>query len=288
MKRLSALFLLDRTMIKITYIFHSSFLVSTPDFNILFDFWKDPENMLPSLIDREKPFYVIVSHHHKDHYTKEIFEWALDFPHIHYILSKDTAQMARHFFSPTSTHRSPKVEPNRLSVLRPGESFHDSNITVAAFGSTDIGNSYLVTTNDGRTIFHAGDLNAWIWKDESTQAEVEEALEQYSYHIGLINKATSFGDSTPGKRHTVDIAFFPVDSRIGTEYWTGAKIFLETFNVIRFFPMHFGLGTPEEQLRHRIDASRYDLYADPRSSTEFIGPLQPYGTVAIQNRDIIH
>lgn len=43
---------------------------------IIFDYWKDPltsADSLPLFIeyaDKNKPIYVIVSHHHKDHYSK--------------------------------------------------------------------------------------------------------------------------------------------------------------------------------------------------------------------------
>lgn len=277
-------------MIKITYIFHSSFLVSTSKVNIIFDFWRDPYNLLPSLLDPGKPLYVVVSHHHKDHFSREIFEWAERYPLIHYILSKDTAKMSRYIFSPTSTHNGPRLDASIRTVLTPGETFHDTNLTLSAFGSTDIGNSYLVRI-DGTTIFHAGDLNAWIWKDESTPREVEQALEQFNLQISLIRRHLittedqfKKGKDEPRRLPAIDVAFFPVDSRIGTDYWTGAKIFLETFAVAHFFPMHFGLGNDEEQLQRRVDASRFEEYANPAVDTEFVGALQSYGTIAYREK----
>lgn len=45
---------------------------------------------------------------------------------------------------------------------------------VKAFDSTDEGLSYLVEM-DGIRIFHAGDLNNWHWREESTPREIEEA-----------------------------------------------------------------------------------------------------------------
>jgi L-ascorbate metabolism protein UlaG (beta-lactamase superfamily) len=38
-----------------------------------------------------------------------------------------------------------------------------------------------------------------------------------------------------------DIAFFPVDPRMQKDYYEGALMFLERFNVTHFFPMHFGI-----------------------------------------------
>lgn len=266
----------EKKMLSITYIFHSSFLVTTPKCSIIFDFWKDPYGMIHQLIDADKPVYVIVSHFHKDHFNKDIFTWASKYKDIRFILSKDTAQRARYIFSPTSTHSGPHLDKSCLTVLRPGEAFCDNLITVNAFGSTDEGNSYLVSV-DGKTIFHAGDLNAWIWKDESSQKEVDDALALFRKKLEPISEHLS------GDNDKIDVALFPVDSRLGTDYWEGAKIFLHTFRVGTFIPMHYGLGTEEEQLRRRFDAARFDRYADPSYPTEFIGPLQTYGSVSKLN-----
>ena len=43
------------------------------------------------------------------------------------------------------------------------------DIKVKAYGSTDAGVSFLVTTSGGRKIFHAGDLNDWHWQDDSSR-----------------------------------------------------------------------------------------------------------------------
>ena len=90
--------------------------------------------------------------------------------------------------------------------------FCDESLKIEAFDSTDIGNSYAVTVN-GIKIFHAGDLNAWIRKDESTESEISEALKTYE---SILDKIVS-------KYPEFDMAMFPVDSRLGTDYFTGAK-----------------------------------------------------------------
>lgn len=38
----------------------------------------------------------------------------------------------------------------------------------------------------------------------------------------------------------IDIAMFPVDSRIGTDYMRGASQFIERIKTAAFAPMHFG------------------------------------------------
>ena len=45
------------------------------------------------------------------------------------------------------------------------------DVYVKAYGSTDIGISFLVKV-DGLTIFHAGDLNWWHWKEDSLEEQL--------------------------------------------------------------------------------------------------------------------
>lgn len=255
---------------EIKYIWHDCFTVRTPECSVVFDYWKDPvvgegkpsrfiESGDPSeMLPRDLPLYVVVSHHHKDHFNREIFRWAALFPNIRYILSRDTMRMCRHVFSPDSVYAGPKVDSSRATVLRPGESFSDGVMKVAAFGSTDIGNSYIVETG-GYRLFHAGDLNAWVWADESTSAEVRAAIRDFEAKLEPICRYLV--EAHDGG--CVDVAMFPVDSRIGSGYYTGAKIFVRAVDTARFLPMHFGLGDVAEQARYERDALRFSLYANP-------------------------
>ena len=59
---------------KITYIYHSCFLVETADCYYLFDYYKGE---LPKL-DTEKPILVFASHRHEDHYNPDIFTMLSD------------------------------------------------------------------------------------------------------------------------------------------------------------------------------------------------------------------
>ncbi len=257
-------------MIKLQYIWHDCFLFESERLAIVFDFWKDPlfsSDDIPMFlkgVDKEKPVYVMVSHHHKDHYVKQIFEWGRYFPNIKYILSKDTAKFCRHIITPASLYSGVRPAVDSVVVLGPGESYEDERIKIDAFDSTDIGNSYGVAA-DGITLFHAGDLNAWIWKDESTEKEVATELKRFADVLEVI----------AGKYPEIDLAMFPVDSRIGTEYFTGARLFVRRIDVGHFFPMHFGLGNPEEQLRHQLAAAAVEDYANPERG-EYICLQAPY------------
>ena len=90
--------------------------------------------------------------------------------------------------------------------LKKGDAYQDELLTIKAFGSTDVGISFLIET-EGRRIFHAGDLNNWHWKDESTPQEVAEAEGNYLKELDIIAKETS----------VMDLVMFPVDPRLGTD-----------------------------------------------------------------------
>lgn len=265
-------------MITLKFIWHDCFVLETPAFAAVFDFWKDgrrsaasgePPAFLSS-IPEDKPLYVLVSHHHKDHFHRSIFNWEQVHPEIRFIISKDTERAARFMFREKTVYNGFKPSTEKVTVLRPGESFSDSLLTVDAFGSTDTGNSYLLTDANGMTAFHAGDLNAWIWKDESSEKEIEEAENAY---LSIVKKIAERSSS-------IDFAMFPVDSRIGTDYWTGAYHFVRIIDVARFFPMHFCLADDEDQLRQRMaDACLFPVYAN-HSRGEYITLQHPYSSFA--------
>lgn len=241
----------------LTYIYHDGFLLQTPVANVVFDYWMDPDSAEPGFLrelDVRKPLYVLVTHHHKDHYNPEIFQWAARFGKIRYILSRDTFRAARHFFAPTSLYKGARrVDSDLITCMSPGDVYDDGVVRISAFGSTDIGNSYMVEI-DGRKVFHAGDLNAWIWKDESTPAEIAGALAQFGKILSSIKTCTD----------GFDLAMFPVDPRLGTDFWTGAAIFVRRFDVKTFVPMHFTLaGQPDRQLDYMAAAGNFATYANP-------------------------
>lgn len=261
-------------MIRLLYIWHDCFVFENDTQAIVFDYWKDPlasSHTLPEFLkrlDKGKRLYVLVSHHHKDHYVKDIFDWCVEFPNIRYILSKDTAKFVRHILRADSLYSGITPPLDCVTVLQPGETYKDENISVEAFDSTDIGNSYAIVAGE-TALFHAGDLNAWIWKDESTEEEVETELKKYAAILGKIKE----------KYPRFDLAMFPVDSRIGTDYFTGAKQFVREIEVAHFFPMHFGLGNPEEQKKYQLDAAAIELYANSERG-EYITLQSPYSCFA--------
>lgn len=60
------------TFVKVYYLNHSGFAVETDTKVLIFDYYKDPEKVLPRLQAGEKPFWFFVSHSHADHFNPYI------------------------------------------------------------------------------------------------------------------------------------------------------------------------------------------------------------------------
>ena len=180
--------------------------------------WWAPMKKLGQFLEEApagEAFYVLSSHFHADHFNPEVLTWRSLHPDIHYILSAD---IAKHRRAPRSA----------ATFLHKGESYSDARLTVKAFGSTDEGVSFLLTL-DGVTLYHAGDLNNWHWQDESTPEEVRKAEGDYLAELRNIQREVE----------AVDVAFFPVDNRMGSDYMRGARQFVEAIRVGLFVPMHY-------------------------------------------------
>lgn len=213
-------------MLKVTYLDHSGFAITTPDAVMVFDYYKDPDKKLEKTLSEAPglPVVFYVSHHHPDHFNTSIFELAQDRKRT-YVLSYD-------IFS--------KLVPDKgLSVawMSPGDIIDRIPGTqkVQAYKSTDAGVAYAITLPDGHIIFHAGDLNDWHWGDVSTPAESQAAQAHFEKIVSRI--AVDYP--------SMHVAMFPVDARMGTDFARGASIFLSKIKVDNFFPMHFW-GEPQK------------------------------------------
>ena len=202
---------------KLTYIYHSCFVIESEQITLIFDYYKDTEQNYVQQHINEFPgkLYVFSSHSHRDHFNPEILNWREKRPDIQYILSKDIAEKHVNY-------------GNNVCFLDKFETYCDNLLSVKAFGSTDIGVSFLVEIGEKR-IFHAGDLNNWHWKEESTEDEAQKAEAFYLSELGSI----------PNEVHYLDVLMYPIDPRLGKEYTRGAEQFLEKIKVDLFVPMHF-------------------------------------------------
>ena len=215
----------------ITYIYHSCYSVEIGDYFIIFDYYKGILN-----IPEDKNVIFVASHGHSDHYTSEI----LKIPKMKdytYILSSDIG----HLESDDNIIyiKNNKLGMDQLKSLYNSKNVHSfdpyqlkeieikgKKIGVKTFGSTDEGIS-LILYVDGIAIFHAGDLNYWAWEDYDDKRIKKE----YYAFIEQVEKI---------KNNPIDIAFFPVDYRLGENYYKGAKIFADTVKPQLMFPIHSG------------------------------------------------
>ena len=202
-------------MTRVTFLGHSGFLVETKTQLLLFDWWT---GALPALPDR--PLTVFVSHRHPDHFDPRIFSLADGVRDVRFVLAKDVRlsdrNRAKWGVSPQTAERCVRVGGNETLEL-PG-------VRVETLPSTDEGVAFVITC-DGRTIYHAGDLNWWHWDGE---AEAWNRNMEVNFKRFL----------APLRGRSIDLAFAPLDSRLGGACDWGFRWLMETADVRRIFPMH--------------------------------------------------
>ena len=217
------------------YIYHSCFVYSEADMLIVYDYWRDPEGLLPKFLEEaereEKAVYFIVSHFHEDHFNPDIVRWCeerMD-EQWHLLPSYDTVRR----------RRIDKALP--LSVLRFGETVQTPHFTLQAYRSTDVGVSTVVTLRDSTTLFHAGDCNNWYFPlptdEQGMSSHVKVTPEQMEKLFLSILR------DIKADHPSLDHAMFPVDPRLGQEMLRGPLQFLKTIKAHHFHPMHY--CTPE-------------------------------------------
>lgn len=205
---------------KLIYVYHSGFILENDDIVVVIDYykdsgWKGKEGIVHEYLrNTEKKLYILASHAHPDHFNPEIFSWS-EKKNFRYILSSDI-------------RKGDKEWEDGVVWLDKGEMWQDDFLRIKAYRSTDAGISFLLHI-EGKYIFHAGDLNNWHWQEESTEQEAEEAEKAFLREVAVLAKDVDF----------LDLAMFPVDPRLGTDYMSGAKQFIDRIPVRKFVPMHF-------------------------------------------------
>lgn len=191
--------------IKVEYVYHSGFTVKTKNNFLVFDYYKGKIDL-----DNIKT-YVFASHGHGDHFNPNILNWKRDKEDISYIFSSDITL---------------DNKDSDIYSLDPYKILYLNDIAIETYGSTDLGVSFLINI-DGISMFYAGDLNWWHWDDDSDEEKLsmEKAFKEEIQKI-------------KGKK--VDIAFFPVDPRLGEYYYLGGEHLINEVKPNYFIPMHFG------------------------------------------------
>lgn len=196
---------------KITYIFHSGFLIETEKSYYIFDYYK---GSLPALRP-DKPAMVFASHNHADHYNPDIFPLLQSngLTNILAVLAKDIPEKKY----PEGVQVL-KVHGHREYTLPNGE-------RLETLISNDAGVAFLLTTDEG-VIYHAGDLNDWTWEGESETFN-KQIRGVYRHRI----------DSLRGRM--IHIALLPLDPRQEQHYADGITYFLAALSPLSVYPMHY-------------------------------------------------
>lgn len=232
-------------MIKVTYLFHSGFMVELDKNVFIFDYFKDnckknrfldcgqlKENDIPD----DKNVFIFVTHGHYDHYDKEIFRF--DKPNVNYVFY-DRIKLSQNVHNPYPVDVYKSIELN--------------DVNIRTYGSTDEGLSFMVKA-EGISIFHAGDLGWWHWEGE-TDEEKKYAEELFFKEMDkLINER-------------IDIAFFPVDPRLEEAYCMGGEFFIKNMHPKIFVPMHF-----------------QDVYSVTKKFKEHMGDIKDTKILTIKER----
>jgi L-ascorbate metabolism protein UlaG (beta-lactamase superfamily) len=200
---------------KIQYIGHSGFLMEWRACYWLFDYHTGD---IPQM-DPEKKVLVFVSHKHGDHWNCKVLDLRHEYRDIQYVLSSDIELPKQDWVSKMIT----RVEPERQYELSDGDG---QAIQLTTLKSTDAGVAFLLGYL-GKTVYHAGDLNLWVWKEEPEQynKEMTAAFDEQMDHL---------------KDVAIDVAFVPLDPRQEEYYYLGLEALLQKAEVNRVFPMHFG------------------------------------------------
>ena len=217
------------------YIYHSAFVIELKKSILIFDFYRFPSNkkkekeeFFNRFIKRtDKKVYVFATHSHPDHFNKEILTWSKMNENIKYILSDDI-RIYKH---------------KNFYFTKEDDSFELDNLKINTFGSTDLGSSFYVNTED-KNIFHSGDLHFWHWEDDTP----EEEKAMYDAYMVQLEKIK--------KLNRIDIAFVPVDPRLGVNTLEGVELFYKYLKPKIIIPMHF--SDDYSRMKELIEKFRYN------------------------------
>ena len=198
--------------VRVTYLDHSGFIVETAQHVLVFDYYRDPAQVASAQLGTKKRLYFFATHAHGDHFNPAIAAWQQQT--TAYILCSDIREAGG----------LPAVQGDTVHYLSPYEQLTHQEVQIAAYSSTDQGGSFLVEVDDWR-IFHAGDLNWWHWKEDTVE-NIAQAKTDFFRELHYLN----------GQQ--LDLAFFPVDSRLEEFRELGVRELVKVTQVSNLVAMH--------------------------------------------------
>lgn len=209
---------------KLFFIHHSTYLfVDYSRCWMLFDFYTHSEKVLHHLQSAPTlPLYIFCSHSHADHFSPEVFSaFEAHEGEIHFIFHDEVRP------------KVPSIYRSKVEFLQTGETLSTPLLQVKAYGSTDLGGSFLITSNDGFTTFYAGDLNFWHWNQEASPKYIAQYQVMWETELERIQT----------DHPSVDLLMFPTDLRLGPDFLLGLRQFIEAIPTKMLAPMHLN-GVP--------------------------------------------
>lgn len=200
---------------EITYLLNSGFMVRDENILMLFDDFDDPSQMADRAVDKGNfdYLYIFASHAHFDHFGTHIRAYA---PKVsRYIFSSDIKRTKRVKMFPATD----------ITFMRKYSEWQGEGIKVWSYDSTDVGVSFLIETKSGKRIFHAGDFNWWHWEEDNSENQLlaERVFKNQMKKLQGLD---------------ADIAFFPVDGRLGNSQEMGVTEFIKQTNIKSLVAMH--------------------------------------------------
>lgn len=211
----------------INYLLNSGFMIQDENIVLVFDDYEDPAEIVDAAYDRGDfdRLYIFATHAHFDHFSTHIRAYT---PKVtRFIFSSDIKRTKRVKLFP-----APKI-----SYVKRYSDWEDDAIKVHAFDSTDVGVCFLVELPTGRKIFHAGDFNWWHW-DDDTPDNIALADKVFKRQLKRLDGLEA------------DVAFFPVDGRLGASQEMGATEFIKRTKIGGLVAMHrvgFGKWQPSQE-----------------------------------------
>ena len=212
---------------EINYLLNSGFMIRDEKILLVFDDFEDPAGIVNAAYDKGDfdQLYIFSTHAHFDHFSTHTRAYA---PKVtSYVFSTDIKRTKRVKIFPA----------NKITYMKRYSEWTDDVIKVSSFSSTDVGLSFLVETPSGKKIFHAGDFNWWHWEDD-TPENIALAEKDFKRQLSRL------------KGMEADVAFFPVDGRLGSAQEMGAIAFVEKTELKGFVAMHrvdYPLWKPSQQ-----------------------------------------
>lgn len=197
----------------ITYLNHSGFFVELDTVCLLFDYW---QGTLPAPV-AGKVLLAFASHAHRDHYNPEIFSYAAGWEQAAVVLGNDIRLSVRR-------KAALGVADDAFVRLGAGRTVSILGVQIKTLRSTDAGVAFLVQA-DGKTIYHAGDLNWWVWEGEPEEDNAAMTT-AFLQEIKTLQNVR------------IDLAFLTLDARQENDAFRGFDHCMRTLDIQKAVPMH--------------------------------------------------